>query len=258
MKTASFLLLAAGLFAVAPAHARLIQTDPEPVATVTVTAAEAHSASIGGLVTTPVETPEQLELETFKAGRLLQPPPAPAKPPLPAQVADEPDPDLDAIALAEMAGAPVPESAAHAAAPLAVPALAGELSVAITRTSAPVWTLEEGMTLRENMRTWSRESGWMLMWSAVKGDRIIDYPVAARAVFAGDLVGAAGVVAKVISAYADADYPLEVEFFRANKVIEVRLHAVRIGGTGAGTPTHQEVTTAPAIAIKPPPAAPAK
>jgi hypothetical protein len=90
----------------------------------------------------------------------------------------------------------------------------------------PVWTLSTEKTLRENLRSWASSVDWNLVWSATYGDTVVDYPVDAKVDFAGDLLGTTGAMAKVIAAYSDADRPLEIEFFKGNKVVEVRLHRI--------------------------------
>ncbi|MEJ6002648.1 TcpQ domain-containing protein [Paucibacter soli] len=89
-----------------------------------------------------------------------------------------------------------------------------------------VWVLSTEHTLRENLRRWANAAGWNLLWNAVNGDSVIDYPVDAKVEFSGELLGSAGAMAKVITAYSDADFPLQIEFFRGNRVVEVRLHQV--------------------------------
>ncbi len=88
-----------------------------------------------------------------------------------------------------------------------------------------IWELSPERSLRENFRLWANQAGWTLVWNAVRGDSVIDYPVDALIEFRGEVVGVNGAMARVIAAYADADFPLEIEFFRGNKVIEVRLHS---------------------------------
>lgn len=95
----------------------------------------------------------------------------------------------------------------------------------IRTQKAIVWELSPERSLRENFRLWANQAGWTLVWNAVRGDSVIDYPVDALIEFRGDVVGVNGAMARVIAAYADADFPLEIEFFRGNKVIEVRLHS---------------------------------
>lgn len=89
-----------------------------------------------------------------------------------------------------------------------------------------VWSLSTEKTLRENLRQWAAAAGWNLVWSATFGDTVVDYPVDAKVDFTGELVGVNGAMAKVIAAYSDADRPLEIEFFKGNRVIEVRLHRI--------------------------------
>lgn len=88
----------------------------------------------------------------------------------------------------------------------------------------PTWELSPSKSLRENLRTWTDAAKWTLVWSAADGAKVVDYPVGAKVTFTGDLTGRTGAIARVIAAYADADRPLEVEFFRDNRVVEVRLH----------------------------------
>lgn len=87
-----------------------------------------------------------------------------------------------------------------------------------------IWELSPERSLRENFRLWANQAGWTLVWNALRGDSVIDYPVDALIEFKGEAVGVNGAMARVVAAYADADFPLEIEFFRGNKVIEVRLH----------------------------------
>lgn len=93
-----------------------------------------------------------------------------------------------------------------------------------TKSGEVVWELSPERSLRENFRLWANEAGWTLVWNAIRGDSVIDYPVDALIEFQGEAVGVNGAMARVIAAYADADFPLEIEFFRGNKVVEVRLH----------------------------------
>jgi|LNFM01.1.fsa_nt_gb hypothetical protein len=89
---------------------------------------------------------------------------------------------------------------------------------------ATVWELSPERSLRENFRLWANQAGWTLVWNAVRGDSVIDYPVDALIEFEGEAIGVNGAMARVIAAYSDADFPLEIEFYRGNKVIEIRLH----------------------------------
>lgn len=137
---------------------------------------------------------------------------------------------------------PAPAPAAPTSLPLAAPApapIAGPAPViAAAPTPAPIvtppaaapapavtWVLSPDVMLRENLRRWASAAGWTLVWNAVSGGRVVDYTVDVEVKYTGELIGMDGVMAKVISAYFDAEYPLQIEFFRGNKVAEVRLHS---------------------------------
>ncbi|WP_404666891.1 TcpQ domain-containing protein [Roseateles asaccharophilus] len=123
-----------------------------------------------------------------------------------------------------VAEAPKPQAAAPAALPAV--AAAPDLGKLAETKKEVVWVLSPEHTLRENLRRWASAAGWNLVWNAVSGDSVIDYPVDAKVEFSGELLGGNGAMAKVIIAYSDADFPLEIEFFRGNRVVEVRLHQV--------------------------------
>lgn len=86
-----------------------------------------------------------------------------------------------------------------------------------------LWELIPGKSLSENLRSWSERAGWRMVWSAR-----VDYPIDAPVQFTGKISGKDGALARVIGGYADAEFPLEVEFFYENKVVEVRLHRMRL------------------------------
>lgn len=131
-------------------------------------------------------------------------------------------PGVEVRAADAATSAPVPAVAAAAApAPETVVAKAPKVEV-----KEVIWTLAPEHTLRENLRRWASAANWNLVWNAVRGDSVIDYPVDAKVEFAGELLGSTGAMAKVITAYRDADFPLEIEFFRGNRVVEVRLHRI--------------------------------
>lgn len=91
-------------------------------------------------------------------------------------------------------------------------------------TKEQILELSPERSLRENLRIWANQAGWTLVWNATVGNKVVDYPVDTLVEFKGDAVGINGAMARVISAYSDAEYPLEIEFFRGNQVIEVRVH----------------------------------
>jgi hypothetical protein len=130
-----------------------------------------------------------------------------------------------------VAGAPgvevrVTEAPADTEAADKPPGVQAQTVAAKVEVKEVIWTLSPEHTLRENLRRWASAANWNLVWNAVKGDSVIDYPVDAKVEFAGELLGAEGAMAKVITAYRDADYPLEIEFFRGNRVVEIRLHRI--------------------------------
>lgn len=127
---------------------------------------------------------------------------------------------VEVRAAASAAGASAP---AGSVVPVAEQAAAKAPKVEVKEV---IWTLSPEHTLRENLRRWASAANWNLVWNAVSGESVIDYPVDAKVEFAGELLGASGAMAKVITAYRDADFPLEIEFFRGNRVVEVRLHRI--------------------------------
>lgn len=148
--------------------------------------------------------------------------------PQPASLESSPEQGRAAVAAAVPA---VVAAAAQGAAPTAGAAVTSLTAPATpNRTTVEVkeviWTLSPDHTLRENLRRWASAANWNLVWNAVRGDSVIDYPVDAKVEFSGELLGSSGAMAKVITAYRDADYPLSIEFFRGNRVVEIRLHHI--------------------------------
>ncbi len=80
--------------------------------------------------------------------------------------------------------------------------------------SKPVWEISptDG-TLRNVFTRWADAAGWQLSWDAP-----VDYPINVRASFLGSFDEAVGSVA---AALETADVPLQVTFYRANKVLRV-------------------------------------
>ena len=80
--------------------------------------------------------------------------------------------------------------------------------------SKPVWEISptDG-TLRNAFARWAGAAGWQLSWDAP-----VDYPIDVRATFQGSFDEAVGSVA---TALESADVPLQVTFYRANKVLRV-------------------------------------
>lgn len=142
-------------------------------------------------------------------------------------------PTVPSTVQAAAAPLPTPSAAAAPSAPAsangttvaATAAMAG-MQPSVAETSPPPprkWVLSADHTLRENLRRWSKDAGWTLVWSARIGERVIDYPIDAPVTIEGEFEGREGAVARVVGAFIRGDHPLEVEFFRANKVVEVRM-----------------------------------
>jgi len=91
---------------------------------------------------------------------------------------------------------------------------------ALQVASKPVWEISPSDgTLRSAFARWAGAAGWQLSWDAP-----VDYPIKVRASFQGSFDEAVGSVA---SALETADVPLQVTFYRANKVLRV------VAATGA-------------------------
>lgn len=90
--------------------------------------------------------------------------------------------------------------------------------------AAPRWMLAVNTNLSDNLKAWAEAAGWHLVWSAYVGNRKIDYPIDEEVVFVGPFNGVDGVVGRVVSTLngLNPTYPLEVEFYAGNKVVEVR------------------------------------
>ena len=129
------------------------------------------------------------------------------------------------VAVATIKLTPVVIALTPVAASVSTPVAAPSVATVVT-VKEIVWSLSPEHTLRENLRRWASAANWNLVWNAVSGDNVIDYPVDAKVEFTGELLGSTGAMAKVITAYSDADYPLEIEFFRGNRVVEVRMHRI--------------------------------
>lgn len=85
------------------------------------------------------------------------------------------------------------------------------------------WVLDPSKTLRENLDAWAKKENWTLVWNASIADKIVDYRIDTKTTISGSFTGENGVMAKVIASYVDSEYPLAIEFFKSNRVIEVRI-----------------------------------
>ncbi len=91
--------------------------------------------------------------------------------------------------------------------------------VAAQRPIAPPaaqWSLDPALTLRENIEQWGKKAGWTIIWEGA------DYPIAAKASFAGDFSSPEGPVAKLIEAYESSDQPLIAKLTTMDRVLYVR------------------------------------
>ncbi len=78
----------------------------------------------------------------------------------------------------------------------------------------PVWEMSQtDGTLRNTLSRWANASGWQLSWEIP-----FDYPITLGAQFQGSLEEA---VASVATSLESAEVPIQVTFYRANKVMRV-------------------------------------
>lgn len=97
-------------------------------------------------------------------------------------------------------------------------------------TQAPVerltWMVDRDLSIKQNLEKWASSIGWRVVWSARTEDHIYDYSSEAfdGIQFKGELMGAKGVMARVIATFIDSNPPLKIEFFKANKIAEVSIY----------------------------------
>lgn len=150
--------------------------------------------------------------------------------------------DWDAQELVLFVPAPKQEPVAEVmTAEAAAAAASAATQTAATKNAAKppvVWQIKPG-SLRENLRLLASAAEWTLVWNAVHGDTTVDYDIESPGYsFTGGLIGADGVIAKVVDLYAQAERPLAVTFFHGNKVIEVRLHEIPDVAVNAPAPAY--------------------
>lgn len=88
--------------------------------------------------------------------------------------------------------------------------------VAANAQSGPLFRLDAGKSLSENLTQWVEREGWMIVWLAP-----VDYAVSSSRVYQGELVAEGGALEQVISEYFGARVPLSVRMDANKKVIEV-------------------------------------
>lgn len=76
-------------------------------------------------------------------------------------------------------------------------------------------SLIPGRSLRENIEIWAQEEGWTVVWEGA------DYPVVAKASFAGRFDEIGGPIDTVISAYDSSEQPLLAKVTLRDRVIKV-------------------------------------
>lgn len=218
---------------VAPA-AHITATPAAQVAASTAPAAAASVAPAPAQVSAPAPTPvvnvinqiDEARIASMVAEKLQKASASQAAPAQPAPKPASPEPQAQAQAPASNpAPSPVAAKTEPAAVVSTTAATAAPHAVSKPAASKTQWRLSKEKFLRENLRDWAASEGWELQWDAVIGDRVINYPVNADATLEGDLIGAGGVMDRVISKFERADEPLGVRFYRGNKVVVVFLYS---------------------------------
>ena len=88
----------------------------------------------------------------------------------------------------------------------------------LTQPGVQVWSLEAGVSLKQNLTRWSESSGWKIDWS----NTYVDYPIDHGATLVGYFEGKDGVVDRLLQATLKRDHPLTATFYKGNKVVVVR------------------------------------
>lgn len=92
-----------------------------------------------------------------------------------------------------------------------------DVAIALASRQKLLWRMEMGKSLRENIASWAGEAGWELYWDQEVS--LVDFPVVADAAFKGTLIGAGGVIDRVIR--TTKEVPLVADFYHGNKVIHI-------------------------------------
>lgn len=85
------------------------------------------------------------------------------------------------------------------------------------------WVLDPQKTLRENLEIWAKKDNWTLVWNATIADKVVDYRIDTKTVITGPFMGENGAMSKIVRSYSDSEYPLAVEFFKSNRIVEIRV-----------------------------------
>lgn len=86
------------------------------------------------------------------------------------------------------------------------------------QTAAGTWTLNPGVTLRDNLAQWATKAGYKLVWD----QQAPNYMINAKATFSGEFLGEDGALSQVIHNYKDEPRSLKVSVKDGNKVIYVQ------------------------------------
>lgn len=97
--------------------------------------------------------------------------------------------------------------------PLATPTTATTNPLAAPLPIEEIWTLKAGVTISENLDTWSHIGGWKVIWSLPK-----DWIVPNETSFTGDFSDAA---AKVIKTLADNGVLVHIGIYEGNKTVVI-------------------------------------
>lgn len=90
------------------------------------------------------------------------------------------------------------------------------VSVTAEPVALPVWEVERGRMLREQMENWAAQAGYTLIWSAQN-----DYEMQSSATFSGVFIEA---VKNLFAALASNGVALRVTIYQGNNVMEVSEH----------------------------------
>lgn len=89
-----------------------------------------------------------------------------------------------------------------------------------TKKTGPIFRLQPGMNLSDNLIEWGKKEGWSIVWLAN-----VDYEVSHSRIYQGNFAEEGGAVDQLISEYFNARVPLSVEFDSHRKRMTVRAGA---------------------------------
>lgn len=83
--------------------------------------------------------------------------------------------------------------------------------------NGPIFRLQPGMNLSDNLADWSKKEGWTMVWLAT-----VDYEVSSSRIYQGGFAEEGGAVDQLISEYFNARVPLIAEYDNAKKRITIK------------------------------------